>query len=190
MLALVGLVNASGKTKAETDWPPKVEFTMDYLSGTARAGISDDNLAYYGSMINSEMTLRCVRKKGTRSYDCSIIHWRSWVVDNYDWEGDKKFGGNNPIIRWILPTQKQMNRLTKINCAKSYQRSSRSWQMPQNTPAWNIEFVNDEEVAYKAKTRREKITNRSAQQKKETEDGALPVPGPAEELQKQTPGYK
>ena len=88
MLAFTGLVTSNGKAKPEQQWPERVEFVMDYTSGTARPGISDDNLTYYGSMIKSEVTLRCIRKAKTRSYDCEIIRWRSWVVDNYDWEGE------------------------------------------------------------------------------------------------------
>ena len=172
MLALQGLVDDRGKVKAQKDWPDKVEFTMDYTSGTAKAGVSDDNLAYYGSMIKSEVSLRCTRKKGKMEYDCQITQWRSWIVDNYDWEGDKKFGGDNPVIRWLLPTQKQMNRLAEIGRAKPYQRSSRSWKMPFDANPWTIEYVNNEEIEFKAKDRKSKLEERKATQKKEFAEGS------------------
>jgi hypothetical protein len=85
-------------------------------------------------------------------------------------------------MRWLLPTQKQMNRLSKIGLAKPYQRSSKSWQMPYDSTPFEIEYVNVEEIEFKAKDRKQKIAARKAQQQKELESGALPTPAPAEEL--------
>jgi hypothetical protein len=182
MLALEGLVDAKGKAKAETDWPKKVTFQMDYKSGVERTGVSDDNLAYYGSQIKSEVTIEATRTANTRSYTLNIIRWRSWVVDNYDWEGDKKFGGDNWFYRWLLPTQKQMNRLTKIGKAKSYQRSSRSWQVMDRGGSWTESFQDAKDVADDARIRKLKISDRAKANEEELKEGALPDPPPAEEM--------
>ena len=177
MLALQALVDQGNNTKPLDAWPATAEFQMDYLSGTAKAGVSDDNLAYYGSMIKSVVTIRCKHKQGERAYECRIIKWQAWVVDNYDWEGDKQFGGS--LGAWILPSQQDMNQLAKAGCAKPYPRSSRSWEIPHATP-WTVEYMNDEEVKLKAKFRREAIRDRQETLAKEAKEGALPIPGPAE----------
>jgi hypothetical protein len=181
VLALQALVDDHGKVKPVAQWPSKATVTMDYMSGVAHPGIDDDNLAYYGSMIKSVLLVECTRGEG-RTYVFRIASWRSWVVDNYDWEGDKQFGGNNPFLRWLLPTQRQMNRLNTIGYARSYQRSSRSWQMPFEVAPWQESFATDEVVAQDAEVRRHKNQQRQDQETKDRKDGALPVPGPAEDV--------
>jgi hypothetical protein len=109
-----------------------------------------------------------------------VSEWKAWVVDNYDWEGDKQFGG--AAVRWLLPTQKEMNRLTEVGQGKSYQRSSKSWQMDTTVPPWTECFKDDAEVLQYAAVRRLKNQWRKETDEHELADGALPAPRPAEEM--------
>ena len=181
MLALTGLVDATGKAKRVETWPRTVEFEMDYGSGVARGGVSDDNLTYYGSVIQSRVVIRGQRIEKTRCYTLQIKSWKSWVADNYDWEGDKQFGGR--YFTWLLPSQKQMHHLSEIGRAKPYQRSSKSWMSTSTSSTWNECFDTDHDAEADAKIRKLKQQHRSANQERERKSGALDMPGPAEEMQ-------
>ncbi|MCB9926117.1 MAG: hypothetical protein H6822_28470 [Planctomycetaceae bacterium] len=186
VLAMNALVSPQGLALAETKWPTRVTFEMDYKSGVERAGVSDDNLTYYGSQIKSVVQIEAVRKASTRCFVLQVVSWKSWVVDNYDWEGDKKFGGDNAMLRWLLPTQKQMNRLTRIGKAKSYQRSSHSWEAINVGQPWTVCYDDDDDIVADAKIRKMKIEKRQKLNAAELTEGALPDPSPAEEVRQPT----
>ena len=106
MLAAVALVDPQGRAKPVAAWPRKVSFRMEYESGIEQGGVSDDNLAYYGSVIHSQITVEANLIANTRCYELNFASWRAWVADNYDWEGDKQFGG--ALVSGILPSQSEM----------------------------------------------------------------------------------
>jgi hypothetical protein len=167
--------------------PTQIEFTLTYQSGEASRGVSNDNLTYFNSCIMSEVRFQAKQLTiptdlAEEQFDIriSVAEWKSWVVDNYDWEGDKKFG---LFAALGLPTQKEMNSLHMAGLAKSYQRSSRSWVVSDHGMApWT-------ETPYSMNTLREGGMSR-LQAKREREEklskerrmGALPSPRPAEEM--------
>jgi len=168
--------------------PPEIEIILEYQSGISSAGTTDDNLEYYGSAIQSRVRIR-VRQKtvpadptsGPVEFDLSVVEWKSWVVDNYDWEGDKSFG----IFVWLgLPTQQEMRSLETWGLAKAYQRSSRSWAAAHGVVPWTdfvgslatMKSVAPERIKSKAQT--------EAGRRVEYAGGALPTPEPAEDILK------
>lgn len=118
--------------------------------------------------------------KEENCYECSVTRWKSWVEDNYDWEGDKEFGPE--YFHFIRPTQREMNELAKYGCAKSYQRSSKSWTNPvDDIQPWKECFQDGAELDRNAEYRRDLIEDRERARREEAADGALPSPGPAED---------
>ena len=184
-LAATGLVESGGKAKPEKLWPKKITFQLEYESGVERSGVNDDNLTYYGSAIHSEMTVEGNLVPGTRCYELQFAKWRAWVVDNYDWEGEKQFGGS--LFSGIIPSQADMRRLETVGVAKAYQRSSKSWTIAQKQK-WKECFDTDEMVAGYAKVRRDIDNANQLNRKQNAADGALPTPPPAEEVQRQKTG--
>lgn len=182
MIAYLGLTKPDRKARPESEWPAKLKFKMSYLSGKATPGLNDDNLAYYGSQIKSEMIIECNRSHVPRAYVCNITKWRGWVVDNYDWEGDKQFGGDNAFFKWLFPGQKDMNRLQLDGLARSYQRSSRSFDLLFSVAPWQERFENDDDVEKAAEARRMKMQWAKEADERNQKAGALPIPGPAEEI--------
>jgi hypothetical protein len=180
VFALRQLTDASGKAKPPDHWPARATVEMEFTSGVARAGVDDDNLTYYGSQIHSVVTVEFTRDAQGRTYTCRITRWRSWVVDNYDWEGEKQFGGK--IGHLILPSQGEMRHLAAIGKAKPYQRSSRSWEAAVPAATWTESFETDHLVEEYARVRKEKIERAEKDRQAEAAGGALPVPGPAEEM--------
>jgi len=183
-LAAKGFLSNGGELK-----PKLIKFTLSWQSGKSSGGVTDDNLTYYGSSIMSEVLFQAKQvgmpsnlSDEEFSVHLQVIEWKSWVVDNYDWEGDKEFGF---FPKLGLPTQKEMNSLQKHGLARSYQRSSRSWKVESHGfAAWTspiASFNTFREVAVsRSQAKQEKENDRRKDQKK----GALPTPRPAEEVLK------
>lgn len=167
--------------------PPRINFLLTYQTGTVSRGVTNDNLTYFGSSIMSEVRFQAEQltvptDPNEESFDIkiSVVQWKSWVVDNYDWEGDKKFGFFPSLG---LPTQKEMNSLQTAGLAKSYQRSSRSWIVKDHgMSSWT-------ETPYAMKTLQEVAKSRQASNLRKVKDrnrerkmGALPTPRSAEEM--------
>lgn len=110
-----------------------------------------------------------------RSYLCGVEDWRTRVVDNYDWEGVK---GGFGIGDTRLPTQEEMNRLQEVACARAYQRSSRSWEVKY----WSKGTPNYVDVRRWAAGRWGKEHQDTELHEHGLRRGALPNPGPAEEM--------
>lgn len=166
--------------------PEQIDATVVFASGTEEPGLTDDNLTYYGSMIHSEVvvTVRQAsipRDRSTDSFDLelAIRSWRSWVVDNYDWEGDKQFG---IFAKLGLPSQKEMNSLQKAGIAKAYQRSSRSWQPEHGIAPWKERAGSFEALQDAGFHRLEKNKADAETRARDLREGMLPTPRPAEEL--------
>lgn len=174
-------------TKGGQLHPSEVEIVLHWQSGSAAGGVTDDNLTYFGTMIRSEIHI-LVRQTsepkglddGPVHFELSVMKWKSWAVDNYDWEGDKKFG---IFTSFGLPTQKEMNHLQQVGLAKPYQRSSRSWVNTRHgMDSWQtfaaslatMKAVGGERLLFNK--------NQDKQRKDEKAAGALPSPPAAEDV--------
>jgi hypothetical protein len=167
--------------------PDPIDATVVFASGTEEFGLTDDNLTYYGSTIHSEVVVAVrqasiPRDRSTDSFDLelAIRSWRSWVVDNYDWEGPGKELGIFPKLG--LPTQKEMNSLQKAGIAKAYQRSSRSWQPEHGVAPWKERAGSFEALQDAGFHRLEKNKADAETRDRDMREGMLPTPRPAEEL--------
>lgn len=178
-----GIPSRGGRLK-----PPRIEFSMTYQTGASSGGLTDDNLTYYGSTILSEVQFSAEQKTIPSDYDdenfqieLKVLTWKSWVVDNYDWEGDKKFG-LFPLLG--LPTQKEMNLLHQTGVARSYQRSSYSWSVKTHgLSPWTETRYSMKTFKEAAQHRQNTHQRREKQRERERKDGALPTPRPAEEME-------
>ncbi len=187
--------------KPVDDWPGIVEVEMEWISGPKTYIKTDENLAYNGATIRSQVIIECFRSSAERmAYDCRIRAWRAYVYDNYDW--DYAQDDKQAFLGW--PSQSEMDDLTKVGCAKSYQRSSSLWNPAQETrrwsfsdapeaidgepewdpQRWSVRFSSEADVRASAQARWEQDDDRRNLQNTEenTGVGALPIPGPAEEM--------
>jgi hypothetical protein len=178
------------RVKPESEWPWEVTLTYDFASGRDVDSFWEisDSLTYFGSALRSVVKVRCRRYDPDlpRNYLCSVESWRTWVVDNYDWEGAK---GGFGIGDLRLPTQEEMNSLREVGCARAYQRSSRSWEVeywskgtPNYVGSWIVEFGDDDDVRHWAAGRWGKEHVDTKLHEHGLRRGALPNPGPAEEM--------
>lgn len=179
--------------------PQTVRFKTDYTGGKGAANYSkpDNFLEYNGSTIKSEYMWKCERNTDG-SYNCAPESAKSWVVDNYDWEGEKSIVGSiakkvtdtargQQVIAanlWmhLIPSQSEMDQLRKAGCAKSFQRSSKSWPTDAFEMAHTVSFNSPADVTQAARERRTTLKKRSIWEQEFAEDfGELPSPRPAEE---------
>lgn len=134
----------------------------------------DDQLAYTGMQIKSDVVLEAVKVKDL-VYQVRIVDWRSYAVDNYDWEGHKQAVSHN-----ILPSQEEMRDLELQGLARSYQRSSRSWNVDTGSiQPWEVNFQDLRDVRKYAAARKTTVSNNDA-----LAPGELPIPRAAEEMEK------
>jgi hypothetical protein len=182
MIAFLGLIKPDRKARPDSEWQAKLKFKMTLLSTNEMPGVNEANLFYSGAQLKSEMLIECKRSNVPRTYICTITKWRGWVVDSYDWPGDKIFGGDNVFFKWLFPSQPDMNRLMLEGLGRPYQRSSRSFDLPFSVAEWQELFKNDEEVEQAAEARRLKIQWTKDEEEQKLRAGSQPVPGPAEEI--------
>lgn len=179
---------------AVNQWPDTVELEMSYADGPPEGGVlsglksllsaehRDDLTEYFGARIWSTVLIACGRLPGhSHAFSLSIKRWRSHVIDNYDWEGDKAFLN--------FPTQAEMRRLAEVGCARPYQRSSESWNVETSQFApWIASFdppehlTTEQYVEGYANLRREKERQESRDDERDKASGALSPPGPAETM--------
>lgn len=187
--------------RPEEDWPYEVTVKLSYASGSGAGAIDrtlnpDESVAFAGSVIKSDFEVRCRKASKTGEaarYLCQIEAWDAYVVDNYDWEGDKVLGFKaitdflfHPMAHF--PSQREMLKLEEAGCAKAYQRSSKFWipkdfsEAPQRIKPWFESFELDDgtpspemiELFAAFRTRADLRDERRPR-------GALPYPGPADD---------
>jgi hypothetical protein len=173
--------------KPESKWPKSFSFKMHFANGPQDTEGFCDMLEYAGEVINSELTIEARRIDTSRCFELQIVNWKSWVVDNYDWEGDKALGiGGNSwrggISLPFVPSQQEMNHLQKVGFAKPFQRSSRSWQVTDRR-SFKVCFDDDESIKTSAIGRRLQLDSAKQTKKLEEDEGALSISRPAEEVQ-------
>lgn len=139
----------------------------------------DDLTEYFGSTISSELFVRAERV-GPFHYKLSIETWRSWVSDNYDWEGRKQFGGILGDIAGI-PSQSEMRSLANLVGASPFARSSRSWRVnPTRYAPWDFEIPSEEKLMAFAQIRATVLEDNARSKAVDARNGALPDLGPFE----------
>lgn len=196
VLALTWLTTKSGQALPISEWPESCQVSMSYADGpqvswdvlgfaipkphaVAKWWLSseyrDDWFEYFGSTIRSEVVIECSRVRPF-SYSMAIVEWRSYVVDNYDWEGDKD------VRLPGFPTQQEMRRLAAVGCARAYERSSCSWLVPVRPfDAWAADYDPPHDLT--AASFVECLAHdRRAMEMQPVEQDALPPPGPAESI--------
>jgi hypothetical protein len=166
---------------------------LSFLSGVEGSALDhltnpDETVTYYGSTLRSEFGVRCRRVNQNDewpSYLCEVKTWETYVVDNYDWEGDKELGFKS-ITDYVLPesyefpSQSDMRKLGEAGCARPYQRSSKFWipkdlDGPNRIKAWVEKYESKDEIETAA------IKRYFADKDDHRPRGALPIPPPADE---------
>ena len=182
MIAFLALVTPDRKARPEDEWPAKVKFKMSYLSGKEMPGLNVDSQFYHSSQIKSEMLIECNLGNVPRTYNCKITKWRGWIVDNYDWEGAKQFGGDSAFFKWLFPCQQDMNTIQLDGLSSSYLRSSRSFDLPYSVSVWQELFETDKHVEQDADNRRMKVQFTRDEDERKLRGGEKQLLGPAEEI--------
>jgi hypothetical protein len=159
------------------------------------------SITYFNAEIVSEVALRAVRIGGTRRYRFEIASWRSWVVDNYDWNSEPYvFGKNGALIdvrkaieydrqgrkryggvlggALKIPSNAEMRSLERLISAAAYTRSSTAWAVNPSGISWEYEFSTDSLTELVARSRATIESRHRLQRAEEALRGALPVPEP------------
>jgi hypothetical protein len=174
-------------------FPSELHFTLTWLGIGGDRGLHgfkirgyeatrsiDDRLCFFGTAVSSRVRFTA-KLTGPTTYRVGPSQWLTYVVDNYDWEGDKGLFPIDLIPGW--PSQKEMNLLHQSGKARSYQRSSRSWTAgDQGITPVEIDFSGMSWADVQAiAASRKKFLKEQQEASQKNEQGALPIPPPAEE---------
>lgn len=182
MLALRGLVKMDGSLKPAEKWSKVVKFKLDFNTPLGLFGDPLESLGFFRTHLRSEFTVNAVLQAENQAYKLSILSWRTWVVDHFDFNAEHYYLGDSGYWQQFFPTSQELQWLIDVGQAKPFSRSSAGWKAEFTSPTWMESFAEESTIKHEADARRESFQQRAEQLKSPQIVQQLSITGPAEEV--------